>query len=186
MTVNLPNILSILRIILIPVFIIVFATQSPVSSEWAALIFIIASITDLFDGYIARRWGQVTLFGKFLDPVADKLLVLSALIMLVEFKRVASWIAIVIIGRDLVITGLRAVASSMGIVIAAKEMGKYKTTVQIVAIIFLILDYPAPLFGKNINLHLWGTVGIWLAAILSLISALDYFLKFGKDLKGQN
>ncbi len=183
---NLPNILSILRISLIPVFIIVFATQSTVSSQWAALIFIIASITDWFDGYIARRWGQVTLFGKFLDPVADKLLILSALIMLVEFRRVTSWIAIVIIGRDLAITGLRAIASSMGIVIAAKEMGKYKTTVQIVAIILLILDYPVLLYGKNIDLHLWGTVGIWLSAMLSLLSAFDYLLKFWRDLRGRH
>lgn len=182
---NLPNVLSIFRITLIPVFIVVFTAQSAVVSQWAATIFIVASITDWFDGYIARRWGQVTLFGKFLDPIADKLLVLSALIMLVEFKRVAPWIAIVLIGRDLAITGLRAIASSMGIVIAAKDIGKYKTTVQILAIIFLILDFPVNLFGKSINLHLLGTVGIWLAAILSLISALDYSLKFWNDMKVQ-
>ena len=182
---NLPNILSILRIILIPVFIAVFTVQSPGRSQWAALIFIMASLTDWFDGYIARRWEQVTLFGKFIDPVADKLLVLAALIMLVEFKRVDSWIAIVIIGRDLAITGLRAIASSMGIVIAAKEMGKYKTTMQIFAISLLILDYPVFLFAKSIDLHHWGTVGIWLAAILSIISALEYFFKFWIQIKGQ-
>jgi len=183
--VNLPNILSILRITLIPIFIAVFAAQSPGRSQWAALIFIMASLTDWFDGYIARRWEQVTLFGKFIDPVADKLLVLAALIMLVEFKRVDSWIAIVIIGRDLAITGLRAIASSMGIVIAAKEMGKYKTTVQIVAIILLILDYPIFIFERSFDLHYWGTVGIWLAAILSLISALEYFFRFWRHIKGQ-
>lgn len=181
---NLPNILSILRISLIPVFIIIFTTPTTVRSQWAALIFFIASVTDWFDGYIARRWGQVTLSGKLLDPVADKLLVLSALIMLVEFQRVASWIAIIIIGRELAITGLRAIASSVGIVIAAKEMGKYKTTLQIFAILLLILDYPLILFGKQIDLHIIGTVGLWSAAILSLVSAFDYFMRFWVDLKG--
>ena len=181
---NLPNILSILRITLIPVFIVVFSTKSASGPQWAAAIFSIASITDWFDGYIARKWGQVTLFGKFLDPIADKLLILSALIMLVEYNRVSSWIAIVLIGRDMAITGLRAIASSMGIVIAAKEIGKYKTTVQIFAIILLMLDSPLLINGTSIDLHLWGTTGIWLAAILSLISALDYSLKFWNDMKG--
>lgn len=182
---NLPNILSILRIILIPVFIAVFTSHSPGRSQWAALIFIMASLTDWFDGFIARRWQQVTLFGKFIDPVADKLLVLAALIMLVELKRVDSWIAIVIIGRDVAITGLRAIASSMGIVIEAKEMGKYKTAVQIMAICLLILGYPVVLFEKSVDLHYWGTVGIWLAAILSLVSALEYFFRFWTQIKGQ-
>ena len=181
---NLPNILSILRITLIPVFIVVFSAKSASGPQWAAAIFSIASITDWFDGYIARKWGQVTLFGKFLDPIADKLVILSALIMLVEYNRVSSWIAIVLIGRDMAITGLRAIASSMGIVIAAKEIGKYKTTVQIFAIILLMLDSPLLINGTSIDLHLWGTTGIWLAAILSLISALDYSLKFWNDMKG--
>lgn len=180
---TLPNILSILRIFLIPIFIALFSTPTVVRSQWAAIIFIIASITDWFDGYIARKWGQVTLAGKFLDPVADKLLILSALIMLVELGRVDSWIAIVIVGRDLAITGLRAIASSVGIVIAAKEMGKYKTTVQIFAIILLILDYPVLVFERTINLHLLGTVSIWFAALLSLISAFDYFFRFWINVK---
>lgn len=182
---NIPNILSILRILLIPLFIVVFSNPSVIRSKWAALIFLIASITDWFDGFIARRWGQVTLYGKFLDPVADKLLVLSALILLVEFNRVPSWIAIVIIGRDLAITGLRAIASSVGIVIAAKEMGKYKTTFQMIAILLLILDYPALFFGILIDLHTIGTVGLWIAAVLAIISAIDYFLKFKDNMKSQ-
>lgn len=182
---NIPNILSILRILLIPLFIVVFSTPSVLRSKWAALIFIIAAITDWFDGFIARRWGQVTLYGKFLDPVADKLLVLSALIMLVGFSRVPSWIAIVIIGRDLAITGLRAIASSVGIVIAAKEMGKYKTTFQMIAILLLILDYPFLFFGIFIDLHTIGTLGLWIAAFLAIISAFDYFLKFKDKLKSE-
>lgn len=182
---NLPNILSIFRIILIPIFIVVFSTPTDVRLQWAALIFFIASVTDWFDGYIARRWGQVTLSGKLLDPVADKLLVLSALIILVEFKRVASWIAIIIIGRELAITGLRAIASSAGIIIAAKEIGKYKTTLQVFAILLLILDYPVVFFGREIDLHIIGTVCLWSAAILALVSGLDYFIRFWGDLKGQ-
>lgn len=182
---NLPNVLSIIRILLIPVFIFVFTTPSHNRSEWAAFIFIIASLTDWFDGYIARKWGQVTLSGKFLDPVADKLLVLSALVMLVELRRVAAWIAIVIIGRELAITGLRAIASSVGVVIEAKEMGKYKTAVQILAIILLILDYPILISGEYIDLHVLGTVGLWFAAVLSIVSAFEYFYKFWNNIKVQ-
>lgn len=169
---NLPNIVTILRILLIPVFIIVFTIPSVTRSHLAALIFIFASLTDWFDGYLARKFKQVTLSGKLLDPVADKLLVMSALIMLVQFQRVASWLAILIIGRDIAITGLRAIASSVGIVIAAKEMGKLKTIVQIIAIVFLILDYPV-----------FGTIALWFSAILAIISAFDYAIKFWMNVK---
>ncbi|OGW66900.1 MAG: CDP-diacylglycerol--glycerol-3-phosphate 3-phosphatidyltransferase [Nitrospirae bacterium RIFCSPHIGHO2_02_FULL_40_19] len=182
MKLNLPNILSILRIILIPLFIIFFSDPSVSRSQWAALIFAIASVTDWFDGYIARKWGQVTLSGKFLDPVADKLLVMSALIMLVEINRVSSWIAIIIIGRELAITGLRAIASSVGVVIAAKEMGKYKTIMQMFSITFLILGYSVYPAGRQIDLHLLGTVGLWAAALLSVISAFDYFYRFWNNI----
>ncbi|MBI4715823.1 MAG: CDP-diacylglycerol--glycerol-3-phosphate 3-phosphatidyltransferase, partial [Nitrospirae bacterium] len=113
--VNLPNLITFSRILLIPVFILVFYDPTPGRAEWAAAIFFAASLTDWVDGYIARRWGQVSLTGKLLDPIADKLLVLSALILLVDFGRVASWIAIVILGRELAVTGLRAIASSIGV-----------------------------------------------------------------------
>lgn len=169
---NLPNIVTLLRILLIPVFIIVFAIPSVTRSQLAALIFILASVTDWFDGYLARKFKQVTLSGKLLDPVADKLLVMSALIMLVEFQRVTSWLAILIIGRDIAITGLRAIASSVGIIIAAKEMGKLKTIVQIIAIVLLILDYPV-----------FGTIVLWSSAILAIISAFDYSIKFWMNVK---
>lgn len=183
MNLNLPNILTILRILLIPFFIIVFATPSVSRSDWAALIFVFASITDWFDGYLARKYKQVTLSGKLLDPVADKLLVLSALIMLVELHRVPSWLAIVIIGRDIAITGLRAIASSVGIVIAAKDMGKIKTTVQIIALVFLILDYPVILGSRVIELHTIGTVMLWYSAVLAIISAGDYTIRFWTNMK---
>ena len=175
---NLPNFLTILRILLIPFFVIVFSVPSASRSEWAAIIFILASLTDWIDGYIARKYGQVTLSGKLLDPVADKLLVLSALIMLVELHRVPSWLAIVIIGRDVAITGLRAIASSIGIVIAAKEMGKMKTIVQIIALVFLILDYPVFFSSRVIDFHSIGTILLWYSAILAIISAGDYIIRF--------
>ncbi len=180
---NLPNILTVLRILLIPFFIIVFAVPSVSRTDWAALIFILASATDWFDGYLARKYEQVTVSGKLLDPVADKLLVLSALIMLVEFHRVPSWLAIVIIGRDIAITGLRAVASSVGVVIAARDMGKMKTIVQIIALVFLILDYPV-IFGSRIfDLHTIGTVMLWYSAVLAIISAADYTIRFWMKMK---
>ncbi len=180
---NLPNILTILRILLIPFFIFVFAVPSLSRSNWAALIFVIASLTDWFDGYLARKYKQVTLSGKLLDPVADKLLVLSALIMLVELHRVPSWLAIVIIGRDIAITGLRAIASSMGVIIAAKEMGKMKTIVQIIALVFLILDYPVFFGSRVMDLHSIGTVLLWYSAVLAIISAGDYTIRFWRGVK---
>lgn len=180
---NLPNILTILRILLIPFFIIVFAVPSASRSGWASLIFIIASLTDWFDGYLARKYKQVTLSGKLLDPVADKLLVLSALIMLVELHRVPSWLAIVIVGRDIAITGLRAIASSIGVVIAARDMGKMKTIVQIVALVFLILDYPVSLGSRVIDLHEIGIVMLWYSAILAIISGGDYTIRFWSGMK---
>ncbi len=180
---NLPNILTILRILLIPFFIILFAEPSVSRSNWAAIIFIIASLTDWIDGYIARKYGQVTLSGKLLDPVADKLLVLSALIMLVELQRVPAWLAIIIIGRDVAITGLRAIASSIGIVIAAKEIGKMKTIVQIIALVFLILNYPVVIGSRVIDLHTIGIVILWYSAFLAMVSAGDYIYKFWVSVK---
>ena len=180
---NLPNILTILRILLIPFFIIVFAVPSVSRSNWAAIIFILASLTDWIDGYLARKFGQVTLSGKLLDPVADKLLVLSALIMLVEFQKVPSWLAILIIGRDVAITGLRAIAASMGVVIAARDIGKMKTIVQIIALVFLILDYPVFFSSRVIDLHTIGTILLWSSAILSLISAGEYIIRFYRGVK---
>ncbi|HTN44517.1 MAG TPA: CDP-diacylglycerol--glycerol-3-phosphate 3-phosphatidyltransferase [Nitrospiria bacterium] len=171
---NLPNLITLLRIFLIPVFILVFLTPTQPRSLAAAIIFIIASLTDLMDGYLARRWKQITKLGKFLDPIADKFLVLAALIMLVDFHRVSSWIAIVIIGRELAVTGLRAIASSSGIVIGADEAGKYKMAIQTVSIGLLILEYKIGF----INFHAWGTFLLWISMILAILSGIQYFIKF--------
>lgn len=176
---NLPNLITLARILIIPVFILVYMTPTTQRSLAAAVIFTVASLTDLLDGYLARRWGQITKLGKFLDPVADKFLVIAALILLVEHHRVAAWIAIVIIGRELLVTGLRAFASASGIVIAADETGKYKMVIQTVSIVFIILGFNRGL----IDLHFWGTLLLWASMILAIVSGVQYFSKFWVQIK---
>jgi CDP-diacylglycerol---glycerol-3-phosphate 3-phosphatidyltransferase len=171
---NLPNLITLLRIFLIPVFILIYLKPTESRTLSAAVVFLIASLSDLMDGYLARRWEQITKLGKFLDPIADKFLVLSALILLVEFHRVSSWIAIVIIGRELAVTGLRAIASSSGIVIAADEAGKYKMAIQTISIVLLILGYKI----GPVDFHVWGTFLLWISMILAILSGVQYFMKF--------
>ena len=171
---NLPNLLTVLRIAMIPFFIFFFYPTAARSSATAASIFLLASLTDILDGYLARRRSEVTQFGKFLDPVADKLLIVSALILLVGNGHVPAWIAIVIIGREFAVTGFRAIASSEGIVIASEGTGKYKMFLQIVAIAFLIIDWPSPYF------HQFGLFLLLISMFLALYSAGQYFIKFGR------
>lgn len=175
---NLPNLITLLRIFLIPVFIVLYRMTGPHSPS-AAVLFLIASLTDLLDGYLARRWGQITKLGKFLDPIADKFLVLAALILLVDDHLIASWIAIVIIGRELVVTGLRAIASSAGIVIEADRGGKYKMVIQTVSIVLLILGSKTGPF----DFHVWGTIFLWVSMILAVASGAQYFMKFWNQVK---
>ncbi|HXH85759.1 MAG TPA: CDP-diacylglycerol--glycerol-3-phosphate 3-phosphatidyltransferase, partial [Nitrospira sp.] len=137
---NLPNLITLARILLIPVFVILFSTPTPDRSLNAAIIFVIAAVSDLLDGYIARRTGQVTTLGKLLDPIADKLLVLSALILLVNVDRVSAMVAILVIAREVAVTGIRAIAAGEGMIIAAEATGKYKMALQVVAIPLLILE----------------------------------------------
>ena len=182
---NLPNKLTISRILLIPFFIIVLSvpfdfgawdiggTELPITHFIAALIFIIASTTDWVDGYYARKYNLVTNLGKFLDPLADKLLVSAALILLVELELAAAWIVIIIISREFAVTGLRLVAAGEGLVLAAGKMGKLKTATQMIAIIILLLHhYPF----SYINFPL-GTIVLYLALIFTVISGVDYFIK---------
>jgi CDP-diacylglycerol--glycerol-3-phosphate 3-phosphatidyltransferase len=172
---NLPTLLTLSRIILIPVFIFTVYPH-PV---FGALIFSVASITDFLDGYLARRSGDVTKFGIILDPIADKFLVISALIVLVDMERIPAWIAITIIAREFLVTGLRVVALSKDIVIPAEIGGKIKTTIQIVAILCLILMRSI----LDIDLYDAGIVLIWAALVLSIISGVRYTVSFGKKLK---
>ena len=169
---NLPNKLTIFRVILIPFF--VFFLLAPYFPEYgkyiATAIFIVASLTDMADGKIARKYNLVTNFGKFMDPLADKLLVCSAMICLVEIDRLAAWIVIVIIAREFIISGFRLVASDNGIVIAASYWGKFKTVSQMFMIIVLIAD-----LGGVFDIV--GTVLIWLSLILTVVSLIDYIAK---------
>jgi CDP-diacylglycerol---glycerol-3-phosphate 3-phosphatidyltransferase len=169
---NLPTLLTLSRIVLIPVF--VFSVY--LHPIFGALVFSIASLTDFLDGYFARRSGDITKFGIILDPIADKFLVISALIVLVDMERLAAWIAIIIIVREFLVTGLRVVALSKDIIIPAELGGKIKTGVQIAAVLCLILN--RSLF--NINLYDIGIVLIWLALVLSIVSGVKYTISFGK------
>ena len=178
---NLPNKLTIMRVILIPFF--VFFLLSPYFPAYgnyiAVAIFIVASLTDMLDGKIARKYNLVTNFGKFMDPLADKLLVCSAMICLIELDRLAAWIVIVIIAREFIISGFRLVASDNGVVIAASYWGKFKTTFQMLMVIVLILDIPNQFFA------VLGTVLTYIALILTVVSLIDYIAKNKNVLKEQ-
>lgn len=167
---NLPNKLTMFRVVLIPFFVVLLLVDITPYDNWIALvIFIVASLTDLLDGKIARKYNLVTNFGKFMDPLADKLLVCSALICLVEMERIAAWMVIVIIAREFIISGFRLVASDNGVVIAASYWGKFKTTFQMVMICLMIADLEA--------LSVLTTIVTWAAVILTVVSLVDYLIK---------
>jgi len=171
---NLPTALTLSRIVLIPVFVFTVYLH-PV---FGAFVFCIASLTDFFDGYFARRSGEITTFGIILDPIADKFLVISALIVLVDMDRLEAWIAITIIVREFLVTGLRVVALSKDIVISAEMGGKIKTTLQIIAVLCLILMRSI----MEIDLYDIGTVLMKIALLLSIISGVQYTISFGKKI----
>lgn len=173
---NLPNLLTFTRILLIPVFVMLFATPTPDRSLIAAIVFVVAAITDLLDGYLARKSGQVTMLGKLLDPIADKLLVLSALILLVNVDRVSALVAIFIIAREVAVTGVRAIAASEGIIISAETTGKYKMALQVVAIVMLILEGTS--LAEFGNLHLAGIATLYVSLVLGYISGGRYVWSF--------
>jgi CDP-diacylglycerol--glycerol-3-phosphate 3-phosphatidyltransferase len=181
---NLPNILTMARIAVIPLLALLLTSPSRSAGFWAAALFAVASITDWLDGYLARRMGIVTIFGKFLDPIADKLIVMAALIMILPFNRVPAWMVLTILGREIIITGLRGIASSEGIVIQASDLGKYKTIFQIVAILGLVLHYDYSwFFGIShtlltVNMHNVGMIYLWIATVLTIWSGVDYLIRF--------
>jgi CDP-diacylglycerol--glycerol-3-phosphate 3-phosphatidyltransferase len=183
---NLPNILTMTRIAAIPLMAALLMSPTQSAGFWAAAVFSLASITDWLDGYLARRMGIVTIFGKFLDPIADKLIVMAALIMILPFGRVPAWMVLVILGREIIITGLRGIASSEGIVIQASDLGKFKTIFQLVAIIGLLLHYDYNwLFGiehqwLHVNMHNVGMFFLWIATLLTVWSGVDYLARFIK------
>ncbi len=170
---NLPNKLTLLRVILVPFFVAVLLTGCfGDASKWVALaIFIIASLTDMLDGKIARKYGLVTNFGKFMDPLADKLLVCSAMICLVELDRLPAWIVIIIIAREFIISGFRLIASDNGVVIAASWWGKFKTVSQMTMVILLIADI------QTDAVQLISVIVTYIALILTIVFLVDYIIK---------
>ncbi|MBQ7576995.1 MAG: CDP-diacylglycerol--glycerol-3-phosphate 3-phosphatidyltransferase [Synergistaceae bacterium] len=179
---NVPNTLSLIRVFLAPLVLLFLSLRidTPIKFlpevSWgdalAATVFIIAALTDTFDGYIARRDNLVTNLGKFIDPLADKVLVVAAMLALIELDRIPAWIVMVIITREFVVTGLRLVAAAEGVVIAASKGGKLKTVCQIIALIMLILNIP------------YGMAVMWVAMILTVWSGMDYLIKGSKIITG--
>ncbi|ABK60863.1 CDP-diacylglycerol--glycerol-3-phosphate 3-phosphatidyltransferase [Clostridium novyi] len=179
---NLANKLTLLRIILVPVFLIFISINKPIFIAVATGVFIIAAITDKLDGYIARSRNQITNFGKFMDPLADKLLVTSALVALVQYGVIPAWMVMIIIGREFAVTGLRAIAASEGIVIAASWWGKIKTVIQIIAI---ILGLVSLIYIQNYLKYI-TIIAIYCAVLITLISGIDYFVKNRKVISTNN
>jgi CDP-diacylglycerol--glycerol-3-phosphate 3-phosphatidyltransferase len=177
---NLPNTLTLLRIFFVPLLVAALVQQDPfvhwniqIPNELFALsIFLMAAATDLVDGYLARKWGQITTVGTLLDPIADKLLISAALISLVQIRRVPAWIVVLIVGREFAVSGLRSIAAAEGYTIQASDLGKTKMITQVVAVMLIMLSIHWPQFT------LIATVCIWGAMIFSLLSAVDYFWKF--------
>ena len=171
-----PNFLTLLRIFAIPVIIVFLLFDNRITTSFAALVFSIASITDYLDGYLARKYGLVSNLGKILDPLADKLLISSAFIMLVSLDFMPAWIACIIVGREIAVTGLRSILAEHGEDVAASMLGKYKTGFQIAAVIPLTLHYNY--FG--IDFMMIGTIMLYGALIFTLWSGIDYFIKSKK------
>jgi len=179
---NVPNTLSLARVFLAPLVLLFLSLRidEPLPGvsgvSWgdaiAAAVFIVASITDAFDGYIARRYKLVTTLGKFIDPLADKVLVIAAMLALIELGRLPAWIVMVIITREFIVTGLRLVAAAEGVVIAASKGGKLKTVCQIIALVMLIMNIPG------------GMILMWAAMLLTVWSGMDYLIKGSKIIAG--
>lgn len=177
--INLPNVLTLVRILLIPVFVMLLIDPTPDRALAAAIVFVVAAVTDLLDGYVARKTGQITKLGRLLDPIADKLLVLSALILLVQVDRVSALVAILIIAREVAVTGLRAIAASEGLIMSAEVTGKYKMALQVIAIVLLVLE--GTVVETIGNLHLAGIVTLYLSLILGYVSGAQYVWSFWRQ-----
>ena len=184
----LPNLLTMARIACIPAILIFIDNYSPARSFIACLIYLAASLTDSLDGYLARKRKQVSVLGKFLDPLADKLMVTAVLVYLTAMDRVPPWLVVALLARELSVTGLRSIAVSEGLVLSASDQGKQKTALQMVATMFLLIHFRYRVWGLEhvtirdepllINFHAIGIVTLYLALAMSVISAVDYFLSF--------
>ncbi len=187
---NIPNILTMFRIVLIPLVLIELTESTRASCFLACVFFSLASITDFFDGYLARKTGNVSVLGKFLDPLADKLIVLCVLIQLVAMNRVPAWMFIVILSRELIISGLRSIASTEGIVISAEYLGQKKTAFQLVGMLMLLVHYAYEIdffiVRALINFHLLGMYALSISLFLSVASGIEYFYLFSKKVFGKS
>jgi CDP-diacylglycerol--glycerol-3-phosphate 3-phosphatidyltransferase len=176
--VNLPNALTLVRIFAVPLLVALLMTKDHMLI--AALIFLAASLTDLLDGYLARKRGQITTLGVLLDPIADKLLISSAFISLIQWEIVPSWMVVIIVGREFAVSGLRSIASTQGFAISASELGKIKMVAQVVAITLLILGH------KEIPaLNRPGQWALYAVVLFAIISAVDYFRTFWNQIDGR-
>ena len=176
---NLPNKLTVVRMVLVPFFVAaLLLSKTNDSLKWVALaLFVIASLTDFADGYIARKYNLVTNFGKFMDPLADKILTISGMICLVELGRIPSWIVVIIVAREFIISGFRLVAAENGVVIAANYWGKFKTTFQMIMILLMIMNIP--------QLQIVTNIVMWIALALTLISLWTYIMANKQVLAGE-
>lgn len=187
---NLPNLLTFARILVIPVVLWLLDRGSPTDCVLAALTYSAAAITDLLDGYLARRMNIVSLLGKFLDPLADKLLVMATLVWLIPMGRIPEWTVVLLLAREISITALRSIASTEGLIIASDRTGKQKTALQMAGILCLMLGYPyhlslGPIDLGLVDLVLAGRVLVYVSLVYSLVSAFQYLAQFGRAIEGQ-
>lgn len=188
---NLPNMLTFGRIAVIPLVLWLLDSGTPSDCAWAAIVYGLAAITDLLDGYLARKLNVVSVLGKFLDPLADKLLVMASLIWMVPMGRIPEWAVALLLAREISITGLRSIASSEGVVIAAGEGGKSKTALQMIGIIALIVGYPyhlwlGPLDLGIVDLIVVGRTLVYISLVFSLVSAFQYVGLFAEAVEAKN
>jgi len=177
---NLPNLVTMGRVVVIPLVLFFIDNFNPLRTFIASLLWLVAAAGDFLDGYLARSRGQVSMLGKFLDPLADKLIVNAVLVYMVALGRVPAWVVVVLIGRDLAVNGLRSIASAQGLVIAASDGGKIKTALQLVAIMLLLIHfrYPALGVGIPVDYHVAGLWLLYLSTIVSLYSGAQYMRHF--------
>jgi CDP-diacylglycerol--glycerol-3-phosphate 3-phosphatidyltransferase len=187
---NIPNLLTMGRVVAIPFFVWLLDTPTPIRGFWACVVFTLAAITDLLDGYLARKLGVVSVLGKFLDPLADKLIVMAALVWMVPMGRMPAWAVVLLLARELSVTGLRSVAASEGVVISAGSEGKTKTALQMIGIIALLLGYPYHLTYAGLDLgvvdlvHVGRTL-VYLSLLFSFASAAQYLRLFAEAVEAK-
>jgi len=182
---NIPNLLTMVRVVMIPIFLWFLDKGTPVSGFYAAVIFTVAAITDALDGWLARKLGVVSVLGKFLDPLADKLIVMAGLVWMVPMGRIQAWVVVLLLAREMAVTGLRSIAASEGVVISAGQEGKVKTALQMGGIVALVVGYPYPLSYFGIDLGIVDTVHvgralIYLSLVFSGASAAQYVALFAE------